>query len=746
MATIEYLHSVKPALRWTPVIREQTLRFKEKKTRELGLTDGELDRVLDEAQTILGRCVPPTEASGTDTGLVVGYVQSGKTMSFTTVLTLARDNGYRLVIFIAGVAVNLKSQSEGRLLSDLGLNSGERLWAHFENPDPKKDYAANIGSLLGQWKKKSVPEHKRRTVLITVLKNHTRLKNLVAVLKRLDLSGVPTLIIDDESDQASLNTKTAANKKSGGSAKSSTYDWVTQLKAAVLHHTFLGYTATPQANLLLHIADVLTPSFAELVTPGKGYVGGKEFFASRHPLVTTIPEKEIPSKDNPVSAPPKSLQSALRYFLLGCAAHYLLEEKGGNRSMMIHPSQKTAPHADYKAWVNLSMDAWQHLLGHGAKSASTNAAVHALFRPEYDNLKVTYPTVPSFDDLLEVLDSVMADCRVLQVNSTAQGERDVRWRENAYWIIVGGQKLDRGFTVEGLTVTYMPRPIGTGNADTLQQRARFFGYKESYKGLCRVFLPVDIATAFKEYVEHEEFVRDALSEFRGRPLMDWKRDFILTRWLSPTRPNVIGRDIEHIKLDRDDWIIPGHLYKDDKAVENNRRLLADLHSRWTGRFKTVDAGDYERFKDKRTKSRRNILVEGIPLRDVFEEFILHVRVADYDDSTLLSAVALSLRNYLAQDTDALCDVFMISELKPETRTLTKTGRPNQVFSGKSPNTDDFEKLNFVGESALHTERATLHLRTYDLRESEDSPTLYGEVPWFTLRLPAAMLRDSVIET
>src|SRR5690606_16212341 len=101
---------------------------------------------------------------------------------------------------------------------------------------------------------------------------HIRLKNLVGVVERLKLDNVPTLIIDDEADQASLNTKTRSNKRTGENKRSPNYDWITQLKAAIPHHTLLQYTATPQANLLISIADVLSPSFAEAISPGRGYI------------------------------------------------------------------------------------------------------------------------------------------------------------------------------------------------------------------------------------------------------------------------------------------------------------------------------------------------------------------------------------------------------------------------------------------------------------------------------------------
>jgi hypothetical protein len=744
MATVEFLKTVRPELRWTPEVREQALAFRARKSIEFA-GEGALEKVIFEAQTILGRCVPPQEREGNDTGLVVGYVQSGKTLSFTTVIALARDNGYRLIILLAGVATNLKSQSERRLLRDLGVEDGERAWAHFENPNTQKEDVRNIQNVLGNWRNEKVPPRRRRTVIVTVLKHHTRLSNLVSVLSRLDLTDVPALIIDDEADQASLNAKAAFNRRTSSNAKTPTYDWITQLKGALPHHTLLQYTATPQANLLIHLADVLSPSFAELVSPGDGYVGGRDFFTLPRQLVSIIPFRELPSPTNPLNAAPSSLQRAIKFFLLGAAVHYSQDEVG-NRSMMIHPSQQTGPHTDYKRWVETSVSTWKDMLSQRPASPVYKACAE-LFKEQYEQLRATVDALPTFESLLDVLPQVIGETRLLQVNSTPQGERDVKWRENEYWILIGGQKLDRGFTVEGLTVTYMPRDIGTGNADTVQQRARFFGYKRSYRGLCRVFVSQDVADALTQYVEHEEDVRSALVEYQGRPLMEWKRHFILTRALNATRSSVVGLDIEHVSLD-EGWTAPGWLYNDDDACSDNRTVFNEVIKSWSSRFGDEEAQKVSaRFKDERVDSPRNILISGVPMSEVLKELVLRVRAADVADSTELAAIAIALRVVLEADPGALCDVFVIGEMSPQLRSITATGRINQLAMGENPSgVRDIDQLRYVGDRALYTEqRLSVHLRSFNLRASKSDSPFVQDVPWYAFRLPQSMTKDVIVE-
>jgi Z1 domain-containing protein len=745
VATIEVLKKVEPKLRWIPKQGDHTTEFLERKRRELG-GNGDADpmgRVLMEAQTILGRCVPPTVSGGAETGLVVGYVQSGKTMSFTTLMALAKDNGYQLVVVIAGIATNLKSQSERRLAKDLGFDQTERAWVHFENPDADKGDHRRIQNALDMLNDPRMPDHKRRAVVITVLKNHTRLGNLVDVLHKLKLENIPALVIDDEADQASLNTKASMNRQTGRNEMSATYDWITQIKASLPHHTFIQYTATPQANLLISIAGVLSPSFAELLTPGDGYVGGEEFFGARPSLIETITASDIPSPTNILRTAPTTLQKAMRFFLLGAAVH-IVTRQTGNRSMMVHPSQQTAPHADYKEWIEKALDAWTRYLRLPPSDSAFRACAE-LFKPEYKSLVSTHDSMPPFKDLLDVLPAALLNTRVVEVNSTQQGERDVKWHHSDYWILIGGQKLDRGFTVEGLTVTYMPRSIGTGNADTLQQRARFFGYKANYRGLCRVFLESATRDALARYVEHETSVRRELAEFRGKPLKEWKRNFLLTRNLTPTRQNVIGIDIRKVALD-EGWIAPAALYRDGEAVKENRKIYEKAVQTWKQEFGCKDASTISYYKDLRgSNSPRNFLIEDVPVARLVE-FLADIRLPDVDDSEIHTGLMFALRKHLEQHPDSLGDVFLIGNLEPQQRSL-EGGKINQVFQGKTPNVSDFNKLIYVGDRALVAGgKLALHLRTFNLKNEVSAPGLGKHVPWFAVHLAAHQARDSVVQT
>lgn len=745
--TIEELRSIKPGLRWQPMQGEVTGDFLRRKEAAGEASADELHTVAFEAHRILGRCVPPSEPRGEATGLVVGYVQSGKTLSFTTLTALARDNGYGIVILIAGTIDTLKSQSEERLIQDLGLAGDKpgQPWVHIANPATGTSDFDALKLMVSRWKSKAVPTRKKKTILITVLKQHQRLASLVECLahKSLNLQGVPCLVIDDEADQASLNNFTAKNLKTRQNRVSANYREVTNLKSVLPHHTYIQYTATPQAPLLISLVDALSPDFAETLTPGAAYVGGSVLFAPRSPYAREIPTAEATAVASTYPMTPPTLLAALRLFLLGACAH-ALSGADSNRSMMVHPSQQTAPHTQYLSWIKAPLLAWKEQLGND----ELRNILKEGFKLAYADLKRTVgDALPPLDDLFGMLDEVLATVMVREVNSTGKGADPIRWGDNEYWILVGGQKLDRGYTVKGLTVTYMPRPLGVGNADNLQQRARFYGYKLGYLGFCRVYVREDVKRAFEAYVEHEDLIRTELDLTRGQPLKEWHRKFILANGLQPTRRNVMGILLDEVVAS--EWLHPKTAYANKSAVTANRRCFAAFLSYLRTHFDEVEAQevDPERYLDKRTDSPRNKLFEAVPLAEAYSRLLDAMHLDDVRDATERAALLVALGQLLTATPDAKCDVFLIGDLQSQNRSLTAKGAINQVFMGKNPNTDDRARLRYCGDRDLRTEsRVTLHLRKFSFPKSPVSPEDDSlDVPWIALHIPDGLKRRVLLE-
>lgn len=666
---IELGPDAQPGRRWQPT--------QGRETRELlsnlpMLEPDSKARLLSEAAGALARCTPPSEDGEPQTGLVIGHIQSGKTMSFTTVTAVARDNGYRLVIVITGVSIPLFRQSTDRLRRDLRLDTRpDRQWQFFSNPGPGAVELQVMRARLAEWNDNTVPRAECQTILITVMKNHRHLNNLIALLRALDLHGVPALIIDDEADQAGLNTRVRQ------AAQSTTYRQLLDLRAALPTHSYLQYTATPQAPLLINLIDVLSPRFAKLLSPGADYIGGRELFIERPGQIREIPLAEIPTPQAPLHEPPPSLLTAMQFFLLGAVAGHIPGPPWGNRTMLVHPSQQVLPHGEYTHWVTQAKLEWARILGL-PESDPDRRDLAAQFARADDDLRQTVPDLPPFEDLCRLLPRVLRSTVVQEVNARRGTTPQVDWRQGYPFILVGGQAMDRGFTVEGLTVTYMPRSLGVGNADTIQQRARFLGYKRPYVGYCRVFLEANVARLYGRYVRHEEDVRRQLEDIerRGLPLAEWRRRFFLDAALRPTRVEVL--DLVHDQgVFSDRWFEPKSPQHSDDAVVNNRTVV----ERFLAGLTLVEGEGHP----QRTPIQRHQCAT-VPLRAVYEQLLVPFRVTSQVDQYAYLGLLLQVEDFLARHPDAQSILYVMSHGQQRDRSLNDRGEILQLFQGKNPRT------------------------------------------------------------
>ena len=267
-----------------PEIRRLQSRYQGRVAEE------EWDGVVETAASILGRCPNPNGGERSITGLALGKVQSGKTLSYTALIALAIDNGYRVTVVLAGTKNPLLAQNYARLCQD--LDAQRPGITPFRNPQPQ-DAEVIQGVLHGQGH-----------ALIVVLKNRGRLDDVRRLMATPELRVIPTLIIDDEGDEASLNTQFRRGRRSA------TYQSILSLRQALLTHAYIAYTATPQANLLISGIDGLSPDFGVMVDPGGGYCGGETFFGDdRDNYVRIVPLSE--TEDGNALGIPNGLRQGL---------------------------------------------------------------------------------------------------------------------------------------------------------------------------------------------------------------------------------------------------------------------------------------------------------------------------------------------------------------------------------------------------------------------------------------------------
>ena len=707
---------------WQPIEGETVRTLKRRiVSPNSDIDEDEWKIIKTEAISVLSKCVNPKARAKQETGLVVGYVQSGKTLSFTTVAALARDNGYRLVIVITGTSVILSDQSTQRLEENLDLYAQPVRWYHCKSRDFNKSKGnhTKIKDALDDWKYNDLDPWERRTVLITVMKHHQHLKNLTDILSKLGLSNVPTLVIDDEGDQASLNTMV---QKEG---MSPTYQYILSLRKCLLHHTFLQYTATPQALLLINLIDVLSPNFVTVLSPGSKYTGGKAFFQDAPDQICAIPDGEILTNDQQSEVPPDSLLEAMRIFFLGVSAGRILG-KTSRWSMMVHPSHKTIEHKQYIYWINNVKNNWSTILAPGVDEIDRQDLLE-IFEDSYSNLQKTVPDLLPFEELSDKLSSTIRMAEVHEVNAS-HGRTLAPSEFNAVAnILVGGQAMDRGFTVPGLTVTYMPRGKGVGNADTIQQRARFFGYKKDVFEYCRVFLETRVLDAYRNYIIHEEDVRERLIAHSktGKSLDEWKRAFFLDKTLKPTRQNVL--DIGYFRVNS-----RGHWY-DLKAPhdssEANRVIVQEF-------LKDLSFKDDKGHPERTT---HEIHHEGeVSLKKVCEELLLRIRVTRLVDTQKFTGMHLQIAHYLDSHPDALCTVFHMSRGELRNRSLHKD-EVVRLYQGRNQD-------KYLGDKSRKTPgRVTVQIHRLSLEDKKNG-NFFPDVPTLAVWIPKDLSPDSIVQS
>ena len=713
--------------KWSPT---QGAAFTDLLNSNATLSDDEKERLVQETISIMSDCVQPEAKDSKNTGLVIGYVQSGKTLSFTSLAALARDNRFQLVILLAGTTNNLVEQNFDRLKDDLNVG-GTREWNLFTTQQKafQQSEVDRVNNELVRWRRRSP---RAKTIMIVAMKQHQHLANLANLLANCDFSDVATLIIDDEGDQAGMNTKAKQEEES------TTYTRIKALRELFPHHSYILYTATPQAPLLISRIDALSPDFGRVLTPGTHYVGGQEIFVEgAGKYVKLILSTEVPDKNEPPQEPPESLRAALRDFFVGVAIGLLEDgfQKGENRSMMIHPAVAKDEHLMFKRWTLQIKDHWTAILKDDTHP--DHAALLDEFRKSADGLLETYETTLTFDQIAPVLFEATEETAVAELNTREKSRIAlVDWTGEYSWILIGGIGLDRGFTVEGLTVSYMPRSTGVGNADNIQQRARFFGYKRSYLGLCRIYLTNANIEAFTDYVQHEESVRSSIRGHLddGKTLKDWRRTYFLDWKLKPTRSSVILLEMYQSK-GRSGWIVPDQPFEDSETVSENREVVDRI-------LRTFDFSAYgeDGWNEKQVVPAFS---DTLLLADIMS-MIGQFRYRWPDDTLRHSALMLSLERMVSEEPSMTCSFYAPSgpwsgvDYK---RSLTDKSPPKvrQLWQGANART------NYPGARALiSAETVTFQLHRYDIQTADKRRTLH-DVPILAVHIPEPLMERVWVE-
>lgn len=476
-----------------------------------------------------------SEESRYKKGLVYGNVQSGKTAHIASLISMYASAGCRMFIVLSGVTNNLRLQTQNRLRHDLGMDTT----GGYDLLTSENDLIGkSLQQIQGKWQNDIC-------VIGIFKKNPAALKRLIAYLQNINDKSFwnekQILIIDDECDQYSVNVKDMTKLKAVDEETGEEFDRssINKLIIKMMHvfdkYAYVGFTATPFANILNEAPgeNSLYPSdFIYPLAMSDKYYGAKKIFGAidddpdnPSPVlnaVNMVDKDELNPKTVDYSEMPDSLKKAILYFVVATAVKY---KRGINKhsSFLVNVDMKIATHLDVQKVVNqfvydLKLDPepyWDEMteIWEEEKYKNSFATVKELFKYKDDAEK--HYVIPSIEDLTTEIDTVLEKLQVVVDNSAISKEARLNYHDEDeqtdVYIVIGGNTLSRGLTLEGLLVSYFYRTSAL--YDTLLQMGRWFGYRIHHEDLARIWTTFEIAEKFSMLAQVEDELRDEFNQY-----------------------------------------------------------------------------------------------------------------------------------------------------------------------------------------------------------------------------------------
>lgn len=563
----------------------------------------EMIKNLDLASdSVVRHLVPPkSKRPLTSKGLVLGYIQSGKTANFSAVIAKAIDESYKLIIVLSGMHNNLRLQTQARLVEEL------------EKPQPEACMTLTRVDEKGDFDKKQAVTANRALgskdgFALVVLKKNTHVlrafNDWLSKARQENIKNCATLIVDDESDQASVNTSKPEQNPTAINSK------IRELIGHFDKVSYVGYTATPFANILIDgnlDEDIYPRDFLICLEKPPTYFGPEELFGRMGvngddekkpmPVIRTLPENEehiVGDKE----VIPESLKLAIRTFIISGVLRLFRGQRNDHIMMLVHISHLTSEHEKYHNWIEqyiqelqLAFDDYEELPEDFNKIIEEDHKITTQFILQED---ISFKPEKFFKEVCNFIDKI----EIILENSTSS-ERLSFDREEPLWgIVVGGNTLSRGLTIEGLTVSYFKRT--TKQYDTLLQMGRWFGYRKGYVDFTRIFVSESMKINFYDLATVEQEIRDemrAMAANQEKPIdvAVRIRDFpnlritAANKMRTATKSSLTysGSKIQFRTLKIDDI----------EVLDKNRKVVEDLFGNLKSHGKKVHKAIFDDFKN-----------------------------------------------------------------------------------------------------------------------------------------------------
>jgi hypothetical protein len=442
-------------------------------------------------------------------GMVVGHVQSGKTGNYSALVCKAADAGYRFIVVIAGGTDSLRDQTQERLNeSFVGAENGVQVGAGVGYTTPRtlpiclttkdRDFNRQDAAKMSQGINF---DNINSPILIVIKKNPNSLKNVIDWLRAQYPNVIPNhsmLVVDDESDYASINYNVDEADPSVINRR------IRELLGLFRKGTYVAYTATPFANIFIdHNAeseayggDLFPKDFIFALDSPTNYFGARRIFLDtdgRH--LIAIPQNEIHThlplkhkKEDDLTLSP-TLKDAIRLFIINVGIRWVRGQQDKHNSMLIHVSRFTRIHGLISSQVTEYFEELKRDLsvyGKLPNGAQISAHISALKETFQSRLKANPGTPEEWPDVVASATDAASTILIREAHQKSRVRVAFKKKAPTNAIVIGGATLSRGFTLEGLSVSYFLR--GTLFYDTLMQMGRWFGYRPQYEDLCRVYM------------------------------------------------------------------------------------------------------------------------------------------------------------------------------------------------------------------------------------------------------------------
>jgi hypothetical protein len=538
-------------------------------------------------------------------GLVVGYVQSGKTANMTAVIAKAVDAGYNLIVVLGGVTNKLRQQTQRRLQADI-VERHPGLWQLHTTDAEDGDFTLPANN--GQF---TMPVE-GRAQLAVVKKETSRLAALLKTIEKTPpnvLRALKTLIIDDECDQASVNAgRTEYDISEINKA-------IRKIIRALPAVSYVGYTATPFANVFINpfpaskdeLDDLYPEDFITALPRPNDYFGAREVFgfdpdsadddegdSAGQDMVRAIPPSEVGKiratrnvKFKPEITP--CLKKAVLWFLITCALRRRRGQAASHMTMLVHTSQFVGQHESMAQLIR------EWIAEHAPSiSAGTGEAWNALievWKEETSRVPLENEEEAGVEpgNLLPWFAETVEALEVAVENGESEERLDYSGDAKTY-IVVGGSVLARGLTLEGLSVSFFLRT--SKQYDTLLQMGRWFGFRHGYDDLPRLWATQDLIANFRALSHIEEEIRSDISQYKLRNATPLEfavkvraipglaiTSAAKMRYAKKTSISFEGRHIQTIRFDhRKDGIVATNWAAAKNLVEGARAKASEYDS------------------------------------------------------------------------------------------------------------------------------------------------------------------------